>query len=269
MEKKDVKILSEFDGKGREVADDVNSLFPIDTEDNILKSIAFILSEDGKKVYSSQERLSMLDRILDKSKQFNNKFLISIQDLVKGGDVEKIFTEAEVQAKAEKLAKDTIAKKEDKEKMDTVSAEVEALKSQIAELTKNAEIHNEEKQKVKDEKTALEEKLTAVKDEQTKSTLAATRIKELDYNFGDSEDYVTAYLKTANDEDFSSFKKLLETVAKIKEEKTNEAKTDDEKKKEAEEAKAAKKNLTDSSEEIPNNPEDNDKFSALTKALGK
>lgn len=265
--KKDVNILSEF-VSDKEVADDVNLLFPIDSEDNIRKSLAFLLSEDVHKVYSSQEQLDMLNKILDKSKQFNNDFLEEIKELAEGGrQVEKLLTEADVKIKAEELTNAAIAKKEDKVKFDSVSAEVEALKTQIAELTKNTKTQIEDAKKVEKEKTALETQLADIKDEQKKTVLAETRIKELDYDFGESRDYVVSNLKTLSDEDFDSFKKLLETVAKAKEEKAEEDKTEEEKAADKEKAEAAKKNLAKNSEEVPNNTDETDKFEAIGKAL--
>ena len=260
-------LYSDFRKEANIYADDVNLIFPIDTEENITASLSVILED---KEYSKAEQLYMLNRLVEKSRQFGNDFLLKIRESAKGGNVvaEKLTPE-EIAKASEEAVEKVLSNKEEKNKAKATVNELENMKEQLKSLTDAMEAAKAEKEQLEKDKQEAEDKLKQIEVEASEKALADKRIAELDYSFGESQDFVFEYLKKAEDETFANFKKMLEDVIASEKTKEAEAASKEDEDKEDKEKAEAKKNLADNSEEIPNNSDEKEPFASIDKIFEK
>lgn len=247
-------------------ADNVNKIFPIDTGKNALESLAFILKDDdAKKIYNSDERLFMLTRILEASKKFDDNFINQIKEMEGGFSVGNVYTEAELNAKAEELAEkkaEELANKKaeemNKEYINNLTQEEKDKALAEANDSLKAELENTRKEKEEAEKKAiaLEKEKQEAEDEKARQEVASKRVNDLSESgikFSKNED-VIAMIKNLDDNSFANFKVILEDVIDSNKEDSGDGEPD------------GKQNLAEGSEHIPNAPEGEEE-TALDKIL--
>lgn len=222
-------------------ADNINRLFPIDSEANVEDSASTILNNE-LEFYSSSEKIVVAERLAKALKE-NNLVIESYIEEDKGGSTEMTidknspeFKEAVNQAVASKL----------KEIESGVA--LEETKEQLAVANKAKEEAEKVLEEAKEATAKVQKEFDDFKAKTEKEKKATARIADLKNKGIEFEDnsFMTKMASTASDEDFDEFVNTLiktneKAEAKFKKEET--PMTDEEKKKlEEKKKKEAKAN---------------------------
>lgn len=247
ISKKDIKFWNEFKNDKLEASqfcDDENKIFPVDTEESAVNTAMALVGKDVSKVYDANERLHMFARLLKASENFTEETRTKIKNIVGGTGMDKIYTEDEMLQKAKELAEKQVADEKAKsgidEQINSLTAENEKLAKNLEEAAKLA---TERETKIK----AFEDQIAKEQAEKQAAELAAKRLAELQEVDASivSNDELVAYLKSADDNAFATFKKLMANAIEAAKKDMKDDKNKDDK-------KNCKASLVEGSQVIPN-----------------
>jgi len=262
-------------------ADDINSLFPIDNDSNVIASFEVITTNPYKE-YSQADKLYILDRICQAAKEFD----VNLDDFMSeslGGKTMSVdknspeFKEAvatEAKKEAATLMSDFAEKSKSAKALQELNEKLSGADTTVAELTKEVETLKAEKEKV-------ETDFSDYKDDVEAKARVRERLDELKSVGMELEDWTETEEAVAemSDKVFALYKaQVAETVKaagnpfKKEEDMSDEEKKKLEEKKKKDKAKASTDIVDESKKEgpLPNSDTDEeDDFPHLTKAFEK
>jgi hypothetical protein len=219
-------------------ADDVNRVFPIDSEENIKASAQFLLN-DSLTFYTNDEKLYVMEKLAKAAKNIS----LDITELIEnpnGGNNNMIdknspeFVEAVAAAVAVEINK--LESKTELKQAQEAQADAEKI---IAELKKQIDAMTIGKEKAEADFKSFQDKIE-------KEKIASTRFEKLTvagFAFAKNADKVKAQIANMTEEEFASYVEMLDEAAAAKNPMTPEMikKMEDEKKLEDEKKKKDKK----------------------------
>ena len=226
-------ILDEYSAlDGIACADDVNRVFPIDSEANIKNSAQFLLN-NSLNFYTNEEKLYVTEKLAKAAKNIS----LDITELIDNpnGGIDNMIDKnspefkeavaAEVAAEMKKLESSTELKQVQEAKADAEKLIAE-LKDQISKIELG--------------KKEAETALATYKGEIEKEKVASARfakLTEAGFAFAKNADKVKAQIGNMSDEEFASYVEMLEEASAAKNPMTEEMKKMMEEKKAAEDKK--------------------------------
>lgn len=199
-------IVDGFGGDNTSFADDVNNVFPLDTEDNIVKTASYVLN-NKLEFYTPEEKLYVVERLANAARELDINLTESIN--TPEGGIETMAIDRNAPEFKEELAKalnEELSKIEAKSSTKVIETELAEAKKLVEKLTSDLETATKATEKATAEYNTYKNEIESAK-------LAETRFTQLSEAGLVVEEAIEEYKKGLSKMDEVSFATLLKSVS--------------------------------------------------------